>query len=137
MTNLIAKVAELKELDKIPEFAQNWEVEIDGRTFSDGSQVAHIKLPGKGKVIVAYTMPLDVANAIVNLRNAALGLLAALGKVHAKDSEILDLFVAFMERFKPDGHLNDIGPGAKITNAKAAACLRRYADLARMMEGNP
>ena len=62
-------------------------------------------------------------------------LLAALGKVQAGDSEILDLFVAFMSRFKPDGHLNDIGPGAKITNAKAAACLRRYASMARLLEG--
>lgn len=128
MTNLIAKVAELKELDKIPEFAQNWEVEIDGRTFSDGSRVAHIKLPGKGKVIVAYTMPLDVANAIVNLRNAALGLLAALGKVQAGDSEKLD-FILSKE--------SDSGMCDCEQCLDAIDCLRRYADLARLMESSP
>jgi hypothetical protein len=121
MTNLIAKVAELKELDKIPEFAQNWEVEIDGRTFSDGSQVAHIKLPGKGKVMVAYTMPLDVANAIVNLRNAALGLLAALGKVQAGDAAEI-AWIIKNYGFTLRDHIE---------------VLHRYADLAHLMEGSP
>lgn len=65
---------------------------------------------------------------------AAPELLAVLSGFQAGDRQILDLFVAFMEHFKPDGHLNDTGPGADITNEEAAACLRRYRDMAQAME---
>ena len=109
MTNLIAKVAELREMEARAEGIEYFSI---------------------GECELNY----GTVEFLENMRIAAPELLAALGKVQAGDSKIIDLFVAFMERFKPDGHLNDIGPGAKITNAKAAACLRRYADLARLME---
>jgi hypothetical protein len=71
---------------------------------------------------------------ISKLVNVAPELLAVLSGFRAGDRQILDLFVTFMEHFKPDGHLNDSGPGANITNAEAAACLRRYRDMAQAME---
>jgi hypothetical protein len=70
------------------------------------------------------------------LCDAAPALLDVLGEIRAGDAEIIGLFVEFMEKHKPDGHLNDTGPGAKITNAKATACLRRYRDMANKMEEN-
>jgi len=76
------------------------------------------------------------AKYIAALRNAAPKLLDVLSEIRAGDAEIIGLFVEFMEKHKPDGHLNDTGPGAKITNAKATACLRRYRDIARKMEEN-
>ena len=130
MTNLIAKVAELRKLEA-KATGDQWD--SIGESIST-SEMADVD--GEGDRFIDIPYDENDAEFIAALRNAAPKLLAALGKVHATDSEILDLFVAFMERFKPDGHLNDVGPGAKITNAKAAACLRRYADLARLMEGN-
>ena len=131
MTNLIAKVAELRKLEA-KATGDQWD--SIGESIST-SEMADVD--GEGDRFIDIPYDENDAEFIAALRNAAPKLLAALGKVHATDSEILDLFVAFMERFKPDGHLNDVGPGAKITNAKAAACLRRYADLARLMESSP
>jgi hypothetical protein len=71
---------------------------------------------------------------ISDLRNAAPWMLAVAGQFQAGDATILGLFVAFMEHYKPDGHLNDVGPGKNITNAQATDCLRRMLAAAKVME---
>lgn len=48
------------------------------------------------------------------------------------DVKILEQFIGFMHYFRPDGHLSDSGPGAKITNAEALECLVRICEMAKM-----
>jgi len=74
------------------------------------------------------------AKLISALRNAAPALLGILSEIRPGDADILQLFVEFMENHRPDGHLNDTGKGAKITNAKATDCLRRYQAMAASVE---
>jgi len=70
---------------------------------------------------------------IRDLRNTAPLLIDVAGQIQPDDGKILGLFVEFMEKFNPDGHLNDEGPGAEITNQMAIECLRRYQRMAEMM----
>ena len=102
--NLMAEVARLKELRKIALDCPDDGDQLDWCKYSD------------------------------ELRNAAPMLLDALAKIRPGDAAIIGLFVEFMKKHKPDGHLNDTGPGAKITNAEATDCLRRYRDMAKRME---
>lgn len=103
--NLIDKVRELKE------------------------SAAHVDLDKS-----VFDIDLGYISKLVNAAPEMLAVLDGLGEIRAGDAEIISLFVEFMEKHKPDGHLNDTGPGAKITNAEAADCLRRYRDMARRME---
>lgn len=68
------------------------------------------------------------------LREALDLALIALEGFQPGDADLLELFAEFVSRFKPDGHLNDAGKGAKITNQEAAKSLSRLADMARQME---
>lgn len=97
-------------------------------------EVARLKELAKREASATYTQAGDEFGYECAVLNAAPDLLAVLSGFQAGDRQILDLFVAFMEHFKPEGHLNDSGPGANITNAEAAACLRRYRDMAQAME---
>ena len=67
------------------------------------------------------------------LYQAAPLLLDIAGQIQPEDQVILGLFVEFMEKFNPSGHLNDEGPGKEITNQMAAECLRRYQKMAEKM----
>ena len=67
------------------------------------------------------------------LRNAAPLLLDIAGQIRPGDEKILGLFVDFMEKFNPSGHLNDEGPGKEITNRMAVECLKRYQNMAEKM----
>ena len=89
MTNLIAKVAELRKL-------------------------AAKDIPGK------YTSDCPEYDYMVGVLNAAPGLLAALGKVQAGDADEIDYAIDVVSQHKNDDD--------------TITCLRRYADLARLME---
>ena len=67
------------------------------------------------------------------LYQAAPLLLDIAGQIQPGDEKILGLFVDFMEKFNPNGHLNDSGLGAEITNQTATECLRRYQQIAKRM----
>ena len=132
MTNLIEKVAELRKLEEKATHAPWAPGRRETGCIADDN--------GAGTVVLRRTnagLPAqENIELICGLRNAAPKLLDALGEIRAGDAEIISLFVEFMEKHKPDGHLNDTGPGAKITNAEATDCLRRYRDMARRMEEN-
>ena len=59
-------------------------------------------------------------------------LLAALGKVQAGDAHILDIIATFFEL--PKKGMSD---ASYQKDLEWAGCLRRYADLARLMESSP
>lgn len=82
-------IEKLRELEKIPEFRQKWEIQLDGRKFADGSPVAHIKLLGEGYVMIAYTLPIEVANGIVSLYDALPDLLTELETLRAIVQELV------------------------------------------------
>ena len=100
MTNLIAKVSELRELE-----AKD--------------------IPGK------YTSDCPEYDYMVGVLNAAPKLLAALGKVQAGDAHTLDIIATFFEL--PKKGMSD---ASYRKDLEWAECLRRYADLAHLMEGN-
>ena len=52
------------------------------------------------------------------------------------DAMILGCLLEIMKFYHPDGHLDDRGDGAKITNRQAADCLRRLVCMAHKMEAN-
>ena len=68
--------------------------------------------------------------------DAAPDLLAVLGGFQKGDADLLDLFADFVSHFAPDGHLNDEGKGATITNRDAADSLKRLANMAWKMEAS-
>lgn len=107
MTNLIAKVAELREL------AGRRQAIIDRQ---------------KESVNHALLERLEIES---DLLNAAPRLLAALGKVQAGDAHTLDIIATFFEI--PKRGMSD---ASYQKDLEWAGCLRRYADLGRMMEGN-
>jgi hypothetical protein len=101
------EVARLHEQQNIPEFRQRWEVHPDGRKFADGTPCADIKIPGSGKVIIAYTLPIDVAGAIVDIRNAAPWLLGVVGCFQPGDAHILKGVLRYLtEDFENSEHSN-------------------------------
>lgn len=120
--SLIAKVAELRELEEIPEFCEKWEVLLTGRCFADGTKEAHIRLPRGGKCVVAYTMPLPVAKKITELRNAAPALLDILSEIRPGDDKLLALMI-----------LNNQQRWTDHNWQKAIDCLRRYQAIAARM----
>ena len=67
------------------------------------------------------------------LYQAAPLLLDIASQIRPADEVILGLFVEFMKHFKPDGHLNDTGDGAAITNRMVVECLKRYQKMAERM----
>ena len=98
MNNLIAKVAELREL-------------------------AAKDIPGK------YTSDCPEYDYMVGVLNAAPGLLAALGKVQAGDMLMIENIISCMKTLSMDEY-------GEYTNSydNEIAFLRRYADLARLLE---
>lgn len=126
MTNLIAKVSELRKLEA-KATGDQWD--SIGESIST-SEMADVD--GEGDRFIDIPYDENDAEFIAALRNAAPGLLAALGKVQAGDAHTLDIIATFFEL--PKKGMSD---ASYRKDLEWAECLRRYADLARMMEGNP
>ena len=126
--NLIAEVSRLKELE-----AKATGIYWDsiGESISTSEM---IDIDGKEDRFIDIPYNENDAEFIAAMRNAAPALLDILGEIREGDADILQLFVEFMEKHVPDGHLSDTGRGAEITNAKATDCLRRYQAMAARME---
>jgi hypothetical protein len=126
MTNLIAKVAELRELEA-KATPGPWDMNYNGsyEIFTAG----HGPSESRDKTVMRWKddgLPIRAKDSVLILvmRNAAPKLLAALGKVQAGDAKILAEILSFIESEATESDWED-----------AIGLLRRYADLARLMEG--
>ena len=125
MTNLIAKVAELRELEAKA---------TPGRWYLVGNR--DIQLLSDYTIADDFCINFDDSDRndpemIVELRNAAQKLLDVLGKIHAGDSDALETCMQIVESMPKEER--------KMWPKRFAAAievLHRYADLARLMEGN-
>ena len=119
MTNLIAKVAELRELEARAE--PEWRKGKDGNIYCKKSDRYPLLMP--------YGINANSAEGqlTVDLRNSAPKLLTALGKIQAGDSEVFDALIDYLE----SNH------GGTEYEEMELSVMRRYADLARLMEDSP
>ena len=99
-----------------------------GKLIIRDSYSDHVAVVGKA------SMNEENAALITDLRNSAGLLISVAGAFHEKDAIIIGLLAEFLEKHKPDGHLNDSGPGKDITTRDAAACMRRLQAAAERLE---
>ena len=119
-------VARLRKLEA-KATSENWIASADWILTEDP-----IDIDGEGDRPIEIPHDEDDAAFIAANRNAAPWLLDVAGQFQEGDAAILELFVHFMEHYRPDGHLSDKGPGKDITNAQAMDCLCRMHAAARM-----
>ena len=126
MATLIEDVARLKGLEDAAE---------PGWSKGDRGSIYCAKSPNRYPLMMPYGINANAPEIelAVALRNAAPALLDALDFRHG-DAVILGCFLEFMKFYNPNGHLDDRGDGAKITNRQAVECLQRLTEMACKME---
>ena len=147
MTNLIAKVAELRKLEA-KATPGPWDMNYNGsyEIFTAG----HGPSESRDKTVMRWKddgLPIRGKDSLLILimRNAAPRMLAALGKVQAGDAHKLDEIIEMIDFSIPSELMSveesdedfDIAPSEYQEMIQMKATLQRYVDLARLMEGNP
>ena len=124
MTNLIEKVAELRELEE--RATSDWKHRRDGGSFNVRSKiiVGNAIFASEYQPNATCDSACDDAELAVSLRNAAPRMLDALGKIQAGDAEVFDALIDCLESSHGGTEYEDIELSA----------MRRYRDLARLME---